>query len=72
MDEIKIEKGVPLPVQCVSGTPIADTMRKMEVGDSIVLPVAKRGGVASLASRLRIKIAVRKIDNDSIRVWRIE
>ena len=67
--EIKIETGVPLPKDgYVIGLPAA--MRKMEIGQSIVVEVSAAHAAAA-ASSCGIKITQRKINATERRVWRI-
>lgn len=74
---IKIEKGLPLPAPRRPQGYITDTLRQLEIGDSFVLEVrgeSRRIDQATLygaAKRAGIRIATRKIDAVSSRIWRI-
>jgi hypothetical protein len=67
---IKIEKGIPLPERGGRKGGLSDAVRSMDIGDSFVLPLAKRNGLAHLAVRLGVKLATRKEGADKVRVWR--
>ena len=73
MDEIKIEKDVPMPEFRASGVTAA--LRRMDVGDSIFLRGKKSSNVTSLAAILtkktERKFATRTVEG-GIRVWRIK
>lgn len=70
MDEIKIEKGVPMPVR----HKYAFAFEKMEVGDSFFAPTHNRSAISSVLIRAThkwgYKFATRK-EGEGIRVWRI-
>jgi len=70
---IKIEKGVPMPTDRVSYKPsLMSTMRAMKVGDSIVLPQVRQATVRMTASHLGYKIKQRKIEGvQDCRFWRV-
>lgn len=72
---VKIEKNVPLPDN--DRRPGPETiypLREMEINDSFVLPIHLRDSVSSIATRLKSKsglaFTIRKIDADTVRVWR--
>jgi hypothetical protein len=77
MEEIKIEKGIPIPkkiVGMVSRSPIS----KMEVGDSVLFSGKYkeifsriRSSVSYYGARHKMKFSQRKVEG-GIRVWRIE
>ena len=58
-----------------------DAVRKMEIGESFVLPHNRKGGLSCIASQSRKKLAVRLLDTDEltklgltephVRVWRV-
>jgi len=70
-DELKIEKGVPLPTSRGGG--ILTILRLCEVGDSILYKKTQ-GSAASLAklvgSEKGWKFTTRKVDG-GIRIWRV-
>jgi hypothetical protein len=68
--ELKIEDGIPLPGR-KGGTGYTATLRKLEVGQSVVLPV--RGAHANALAKNAMgsgAFACRKVDDDHTRVWR--
>jgi hypothetical protein len=67
---IKIEKGIPRPERSGRKGGLSDAVRSMDIGDSFVLPLAKRNGLSPLAIRLGVKLATRKEGADKVRVWR--
>jgi hypothetical protein len=66
---VTIEKNIPIPARSRRGG-LAEVVRQMQVGDSIVIPVAQRNGMGPLALRLGIKVATRKEAVGQVRVWR--
>jgi hypothetical protein len=71
--KIEIEKNIPAPPHKHSGG-LTETMKKMEIGDSILLPdtSTNRHYPYEVAVRLNIKIRYKIIDDGKMRVWRIE
>ena len=68
MDDIKIEKYVPIPT---IRNKWKDTFAKMEDGDSIVLnDKQSKHSCLSNAYMQRIKVVSRKIGKDQWRVWK--
>jgi hypothetical protein len=68
---IEIEKGIPVPALGKGNTSLLAVMRSMEVGESFVLPLSKRSSVGPNAYRcVGAKFSTRKIDAETIRVWR--
>ena len=53
MDEIKIEKGIPMPEPRVWG--ITEALRKMDVGDSIFLRGKKSNNITTIVAHLTKK-----------------
>ncbi len=67
----EIHKNVPMPTNLGRAQGVAAALRRMEVGDRIVIEKANRPAVYSAAKRLSDrKIAVRTVDG-VCRVWRI-
>jgi hypothetical protein len=65
----KIEKGIPMPDRHpLKG--IAEIMRQMEIGDSIVVPMSGRTNMRNYATRTNIQIITKKINEKEVRVWR--
>jgi hypothetical protein len=74
----KIEKSIPIPTLSTRRlrSPITATLRQLEVGDSFVVPVNKKdkafsGHLHGYSRRAGVRITVRRIDDNYIRVWRI-
>jgi len=82
LEEITIQKGIPIPERTGLGLKVRSAltlvMQKMEIGDCIDVPlsaVKQRGGLATRAKTLSIKVTMRTIDNGQtkmLRVWRIK
>lgn len=70
-NDVEIEKGVPLP-PAIGKTGLAALLRRMEVGDSVVLPYARRGSITTAASHMGMKMTTRRLDADMMRVWRVK
>lgn len=75
--EIKLEMGIPIP-QKHRTSKLMDTMRTMKVGESFTYPASLRSSVTGTATFVRQeygkgsrKFTTRKIDEKTIRVWRI-
>jgi hypothetical protein len=68
---IKIDKNVPLPE--AQGRGFSAALRKMKVGESIVIPLDARSSIRTLATRLGLRISVRTMENGThIRVWLVK
>lgn len=69
------EKNIPVPNSVVSKK---YHFEKMQVGDSISVPADKRYRqvlsrlVSDYGNRHKMKFTIRKIDDQSVRVWRTE
>lgn len=74
--EFKIEKGLPIPEKRTAPKYIGlvDAIRRMEVGDSMTLPVVNKWNpncnIRTAAKIARVKVTVRVIGNE-VRFWRI-
>jgi len=71
---IQIESGIPIPGKRAWGrqsSGIADVLKLMKVGESIVIPKEKRNGTQSVARTYGIKIVTRITEDDKIRIWRV-
>lgn len=76
MKGYKIEKGIPIingvPRGCNAKLP-AYPLREIEVGDSFILPRTRQNAVVAAAGLIKDKkFITRKVDDETIRVWRIE
>lgn len=70
LDSIRIEKNVPIPSRTPSiWQPI---VRRMEVGDSIVITPRSYGPISKAASMLGYRLTSRKEGDENIRVWRVD
>jgi len=72
MDELKIDKGIPMPAR---STGAAAVFRKLEIGDSVFSTEWNRAGLSNQAKQVGIKITMRSVTEDGVkgvRVWRVE
>lgn len=70
-DEPEIENNIPLPSIDFGGGVYNRAFKKMNVGDSFVIPVKDRMN-AYMAGRRFGKVITRSIGNDQLRVWLVE
>lgn len=70
MDEIKIDKGIPLPGES-RGRKRKYPWADMLIGDSFFTRIKSRKGFHTNAKRAGIKITTRK-EAEGFRVWRTE
>jgi hypothetical protein len=66
--EFKIEKNIPIPRRRGG---FLQTMREMEIGDSVLIPLQVRNSVSTTAKRLNIELTSKKINDKEVRVWRV-
>ena len=72
MNTPKIEKGIPIPERSsYPGAGLTSLLKSMKVGDSVVLK-ANRNSVYATAGFNNFKVAIRKVSNTEIRIWRIK
>jgi hypothetical protein len=75
-NEIKIEKGIPFPTRlgCKHrGGKWVDLLRRMEIGDSVLLPIVVISSVNSLSKRIGMKMRYQKQpDGITMRCWLAE
>lgn len=66
---MKIEKGVPIPTNGKTAM-----IRKLKKGDSVVLPGSSQSAITLAFNVFGAYgfVTCRKIDNNSVRVWRIK
>lgn len=69
--ELKIDKGIPMPVRSSNKSGLSSLIQKMEIGDSIEIPNTMRSTAASTGKYYKIKLATRGAGEDKLRVWRI-
>jgi hypothetical protein len=67
---IKIERGIPIPAPKKAKTGVTDALRTMAVGDSFVIPMVRRENIFHAAAKVGIKVTIRKINLNELRVWR--
>ena len=63
----EIRKGVPVPPRGLT-----DTIRKMECGDSIVIPVNRRVAAHNSARSIGAKVKTKANHDGTLTVWRID
>lgn len=68
--EIKIESGIPIPDGNSRQRPYPSAMCQMNVGDSFTAPRTLQVQMPAYAKTAKVKIKTRKIDDQTIRVWR--
>lgn len=67
--EPKIESGIPIPPKKI-GKGIANLLRKMNVGDSVVL-IGQRSSISNSAQyALGVGNYTTRVEADGVRVWR--
>jgi hypothetical protein len=72
-DLLKIESGIPVPPQRAGIIGFTEALKRMSVGDSVLLPTAARGGQRyAQAKRLGMKIISREVGNGKTRIWRVK
>lgn len=71
--DIKIEQGVPIPARNRKGGGLTATLKQMIVGDSFLWPKAKRGYLTTYFQKVpEAKFTSRTVDEENVRVWRVE
>jgi len=78
MNEIKIEKGIPLPPTKRPGNPWArgakwaQLLRHMEIGDSALVPKQALSSIYPACRRNGWKVRIQKqADGETVRLWRV-
>lgn len=64
MNLYKIEKNIPMPIS------LSATIRKLEIGDSFLIPLRSVPAARYIAYKSRIYISVKKISENEGRLWR--
>ena len=67
-----IERGVPVPSRNHNLVGMTDAIRQMEVGDSFVIDLSRRGSVQTTGRRIGYRLRTESIGGDQIRVWRMK
>lgn len=69
---MKIESGIPIPEPKLRGENSPSViLRKMQIGDSVVIALPSLAAWRSVARSLQIKITTRKVGADSARIWKV-
>jgi hypothetical protein len=72
--QYQIEKGIVIPERrpLQNGkTPLRIAMDQMDIGDSIVIEYKERTRPHPMAKQAGIRIAMRKLNDGNLRVWRV-
>jgi hypothetical protein len=69
MNNIKIEKGIPIPERIATG--LTTVFRVLRPGDSVLIPIGLQARCHKVAKNLGIGIVTRKETKDMVRVWRV-
>ncbi len=74
IDEIKIEKNIPITPQRHKQNTLANLLNKMDVGDSIKADFKTIESLRAVARKIGVKCTTRKLfDKDNMyRIWRIK
>jgi hypothetical protein len=67
---IKIEKNIPIP-SSRGAAGVSAALRKLGIGDSFLVGLEHRASIRPAAARLGLRITVRTLDDNKIRVWRV-
>lgn len=73
--EFTIEQGIPLPPRNQRKSKYDDVLGALQVGDSFVMAWDRHGPPAGLyqqAERRGVKLTLRRLNKEEIRVWRIQ
>ena len=71
-EEYKIEKNVPIKGINNKNTPLTRVFSMLKIGDSFLMEGGRYVTLYSAAKRFKIKITVRKQENNQVRIWRIK
>lgn len=72
--DLKIESGVPISQRCPRVNHWIEIMKKMKLGDSVILPDGykrSRGNLSNYALIAGIEITTRRQMDGKVRMWRI-
>lgn len=69
---IKIETGIPVPPSQSKNRALYEAVKKMEVGQSFLWPLAHRNNIGAMGRDLKMKFTTRAVDEITCRVWRVE
>lgn len=68
----KLEHGIPIPERRARAGKWIDLLRSMKVGDSFTIPYAMRTFPSGVSQRIGVKVTTRKLDEKTMRVWRVK
>jgi hypothetical protein len=68
---VKIEKGIPITPK-KGGSRVVETMRAMEIGDSVLVPITARSCWLATAHRLSDRKYISRAVEGGVRIWRVE
>jgi hypothetical protein len=76
MSEFKIEKGVPMPNHGNGGRefPLPAALRKMEIGDSVLVVNRSRDSVVGTTAFIKRETGARfstRVVDGGVRIWRV-
>lgn len=71
-EEIVIEKNIPITQHLARRIGTSAALRKMEPGDSFLIPIKRRHGIYVIAKQTGVKIVTAAQPDQMLRVWRIE
>lgn len=70
---IEIEKGIEIPASGRHCIGLINVLNNIKVGESFLYPLTKRTSVLGVALKYKPrKFTTRKVDENHIRVWRVE
>lgn len=73
--KLKIEKNVPIPTfggRRSDPNSVSATIRKLKVGESVVLSERQRQAAFAAAHTIKFKLTSRLVGHNQVRVWRIK
>ena len=68
--QYKVDRNMPIPTKRKYGD-LYDTLESLQVGDSFEFESEARQNLYQRAVYRNIKVAIRKLDDNTCRVWRI-
>lgn len=69
---MKVDKSIPIPKRRYNERQSKYSLQDLNIGDSFIASPEQIGAIRSRAIKLNIKVTVRKINDDEIRVWRVK
>lgn len=71
-EKIKIEHGIPIPPSKRGSSMTGKILREMKIGDSIVVTQRQSSSFVTMGNYLKIKLKSRTLDDNKVRIWRVE